>query len=126
MNFTLTLNKKDISFLVRTFRVKGFFFLVNLLGTKKRSYLGDIVLDLKKETKTKNIKVVLEGLVDLGGRTMVLFSKSVLTAEPPDGEKYYTLDPHTHRFPFMITIPTSQECKVPSTLEVSSTMHITF
>ncbi|GAA5805680.1 hypothetical protein EDC94DRAFT_698755 [Helicostylum pulchrum] len=87
---------------------------------------GDIVLDLKKETKTKNIKVVLEGLVDLGGRTMVLFSKSVLTAEAPDGEKYYALDPHTHRFPFMITIPTSKECKVPSTLEISKLLKVSY
>ncbi|KAI8059700.1 hypothetical protein BDF21DRAFT_139762 [Thamnidium elegans] len=87
---------------------------------------GDIVLDLKKETKTKNIQVLLEGLVELGGRTIVLFSKSVLTAEAPEGEKYHTLDPHTHRFPFMITIPTSEECKVPSTLEISKLLKVSY
>jgi hypothetical protein len=75
---------------------------------------------MTKATKTNNIKVLLEGIVEIGGRTITLFSKYVLIAQSPDGEKSYYLEPHTHRFPFIITIPTSKECKVPSTLEVSS------
>lgn len=63
--------------------------------------------------------MVLDGFIELGGRTISLFSKYVLIAQSPEGEKSHHLEAHTHRFPFMITIPTSEECNVPSTLEVS-------
>lgn len=62
----------------------------------------------------------------MGGRTITLFSKYVLIAQSPDGEKSYYLEPLTHRFPFVITIPTAKECSVPSTLEVSKTLFISF
>lgn len=67
--------------------------------------------------------MVLEGNVEIGGRSMSLFSKYVLIAKPSNGDKYELLEPRTHRFPFTITIPTSKECKVPSTLEVSRAMY---
>jgi len=47
-------------------------------------FLGDVVLDLKKSTKTNNIKVSLEGYAEIGGRTMTIYSKSIFVAEPPE------------------------------------------
>jgi adenine specific DNA methylase Mod len=82
---------------------------------------GEVVLDLKKATKTNNIKVALEGNVDIGGRNISLFTKSVIIAKSPDGDKSYYLEPFTHRFPFLITIPTEKEYSLPSTLEVAHT-----
>lgn len=87
--------------------------------------VGDVIYHLTKETKVTNIKVVLEGTVEIGGRSMSLFSKYILIAKPTNGDKYGLLEPRTHRFPFTITIPTSQECKIPSTLEVSNLCHVT-
>jgi hypothetical protein len=83
-------------------------------------FLGDVVLDLKKSTKTNNIKVSLEGYAEIGGRTMTIYSKSIFVAEPPEGEKSYYLDAYTHRFPFKISIPSSSDYILPSTLEVSN------
>ncbi|KAI9355240.1 hypothetical protein BD770DRAFT_444760 [Pilaira anomala] len=85
---------------------------------------GDVVLLLDKQTKTNNIKVLLEGNVDLGGRTIKFLTKFVLIAQPPEGEKNYLLDPHTHRFPFTITIPTIEECNIPSTLEINKLVKV--
>jgi hypothetical protein len=76
-------------------------------------------LDLKKATKTNNIKVTLEGIVEIAGRTLSLFTRSIIIAESLDGQKSYYLEPHTHRFPFRMTIPDSKKYKVPSTLLVS-------
>ncbi|RCI02359.1 hypothetical protein CU098_000500 [Rhizopus stolonifer] len=87
---------------------------------------GDVVLDLKKATKTHNIKLTLEGIVDIGGREITLFSKSTVIAESPDGEKSYYLEAFTHRFPFKITIPTAKECKVPSTLEINKLIKVSY
>lgn len=77
------------------------------------------MLNLTKQTKVNNIRVVLDGKVELGGRSITLFSKFDTIAQSPEGEKSHHLDAYTHRFPFTITIPTSKEYDVPSTLEVS-------
>ncbi|KAI9483688.1 MAG: hypothetical protein EXX96DRAFT_599982 [Benjaminiella poitrasii] len=87
---------------------------------------GDVILDLKKASKTLNIKVTLEGTVEIGGRSLVLFSKSVFIAESPDGEKSYYLEPHTHQFPFRITIPSSKSYKVPSTLQIGKLLKVQY
>lgn len=79
---------------------------------------GDVILDLQKATKTNNIKVTLEGTVTIGGRTLVLFTTSLLVAESLDGQKSHYLEAHTHRFPFRITIPSPKTHNIPSTLEV--------
>jgi hypothetical protein len=68
----------------------------------------------------------LEGIVNIAGRNISLFTKSVTIAESPDGDKSYYLEPFTHRFPFMITIPTQEERSVPSTLEVCDCFDLTF
>lgn len=81
--------------------------------------IGDVVLDLKKPTKTNNIKVSLEGCAEIGGKSTTIYSKSLYIAEPPAGEKSYYLEAHTHRFPFKMNIPPSSELKLPSTLEVN-------
>lgn len=87
---------------------------------------GDVIYHLTKETKVTNIKVILEGTVEIGGRSMSLFSKYILIAKPANGDKYELLEPRTHRFPFTITIPTSQECKIPSTLEINKLLKIRY
>ncbi|KAI8646680.1 hypothetical protein BD408DRAFT_359114 [Parasitella parasitica] len=89
--------------------------------------LGDVVLDLKKATKTNNIKLILEGNVEIGGRSISLFSKSVLMAESPEGDqRSHYLESHTHRFPFRIAIPSSKECKMPSTLEITKLLKVSY
>ncbi|KAK4514353.1 uncharacterized protein ATC70_001946 [Mucor velutinosus] len=88
---------------------------------------GDVILDLKKATKTNNIRVTLEGMVEIGGRSMLLFTKSALIAESPEGDqKSHYLEPHTHRFPFRMTIPSSKDCKVPSTLEITKLLKVSY
>ncbi|KAI8372325.1 hypothetical protein EDC96DRAFT_500686 [Choanephora cucurbitarum] len=87
---------------------------------------GDVVLDLKKATKTNNIKLVLEGKVEIGGRDFTLFSKSDIIAQSPDGDKSYYLEAYTHRFPFRITIPSGKECHIPSTLEVGQLLKVSY
>ncbi|CEP12266.1 hypothetical protein [Parasitella parasitica] len=88
---------------------------------------GDVVLDLKKATKTNNIKVILEGNVEIGGRNISLFSKSTLIAESPEGDqRSHYLEPHTHRFPFRLRIPSSKECKMPSTLEITKLLKVSY
>lgn len=92
----------------------------NINKTLTHWYTGDVILDLKKATKTNNIRVTLEGTVEIGGRSMILFTKSAHIAESPEGDqRSHYLEPHTHRFPFRMTIPSSKDYKVPSTLEVS-------
>lgn len=86
--------------------------------------IGDVVLNLTKQTKINNIKVILDGTVDLGGRDIPLFSNFVTIAEPPDGDKAHHLDAYTHRFPFKIIIPaTIGAYNVPSSLDVSPFFH---
>ncbi|KAI9276242.1 hypothetical protein BY458DRAFT_554724 [Sporodiniella umbellata] len=87
---------------------------------------GDIVLDLKKATKTNNIKITLEGHAAIGGKDWTIYSKSILVAEPPEGEKSYYLDAFTHRFPFRMTIPTDTECSLPSTLEIPNLLKVSY
>ncbi|CAO3652302.1 unnamed protein product [Mucor fragilis] len=88
---------------------------------------GDVILDLKKATKTNNIRVTLEGTVEIGGRGMVLFTKSAHIAESPEGDqKSHYLEPHTHRFPFRMTIPNSKDYKVPSTLEITKLLKVSY
>ncbi|KAG1055118.1 hypothetical protein G6F43_002907 [Rhizopus delemar] len=87
---------------------------------------GDVVLDLKKSTKTNNIKVSLEGYAEIGGRTMTIYSKSIFVAEPPEGEKSYYLDAYTHRFPFKISIPSSSDYILPSTLEIPKLLKVSY
>ncbi|GAN09456.1 hypothetical protein MAM1_0269d08985 [Mucor ambiguus] len=88
---------------------------------------GDVILDLKKATKTNNIRVTLEGTVEIGGRSMILFAKSAHIAESPEGDqKSHYLEPHTHRFPFRMTIPSSKDYKVPSTLEITKLLKVSY
>ncbi|RCH85176.1 hypothetical protein CU097_003840 [Rhizopus azygosporus] len=87
---------------------------------------GDVVLDLKKPTKTNNIKVSLEGCAEIGGKSTTIYSKSLYIAEPPTGEKSYYLEAHTHRFPFKMNIPPSSELKLPSTLEIPKLLKISY
>ncbi|KAG2191544.1 hypothetical protein INT47_004667 [Mucor saturninus] len=87
---------------------------------------GDVVLNLTKGTKINNIKVTLDGTVDLGGRSISLFSKFTIIAQSPDGDKAHHLDAYTHRFPFKITIPTSEKYNVPSTLEISKLVEVSY
>ncbi|KAL7316301.1 hypothetical protein PS15m_005412 [Mucor circinelloides] len=88
---------------------------------------GDVILDLKKATKTNNIRVTLEGTVEIGGRSMILFTKSAHIAESPEGDqKSHYLEPHTHRFPFRMTIPSSKDYKVPSTLEITKLLKVSY
>lgn len=81
-------------------------------------FLGDIVLDLKKPTKTNSIKISLEGYAEIGGKMISIYSKSIHVAEPPEGEKSHLLEARTHRFPFELEIPQPSEKKLPSTLKV--------
>lgn len=119
MNSTLSSPKRDTTFLERIYRVNGIA-RWQYKQSANISIQGDVILDLKKATKTNNIRVTLEGTVEIGGRGMVLFTKSAHIAESPEGDqKSHYLEPHTHRFPFRMTIPNSKDYKVPSTLEVS-------
>ncbi|KAI9261987.1 hypothetical protein BY458DRAFT_515510 [Sporodiniella umbellata] len=85
--------------------------------------IGNVVLDLKKQTKTNNIKLTLEGTAEMGGRTATLYSQSVLIAEPPMGKKHHTLEPRTHRFPFKFIVP---EKKLPSTLKIPKLLKVKY
>jgi hypothetical protein len=122
MNFISRFLKKDTIFLGKIFRVNGIediYYNIIKQTLNYKYHTGDVILDLKKATKTNNIKITLEGIVEIGGRSISLFAKSALIAESPEGDqKSYYLEPHTHRFPFRMTIPSSKDYKVPSTLEV--------
>jgi hypothetical protein len=117
MNSILSLSKKDIISL-------EMIFLVFIVKTRHVHYvyilLGNIVLDLKKSTKTNNIKLSLEGVAEIGGKSTTIYSKSIYVSQPPQGEKSYLLDACTHRFPFTMRIPKASDYELPSTLMVNN------
>lgn len=87
---------------------------------------GDIVLDLKKPTKTNSIKISLEGYAEIGGKMISIYSKSIHVAEPPEGEKSHLLEARTHRFPFELEIPQPSEKKLPSTLKIPKLLKVKY
>ncbi|KAG0910433.1 hypothetical protein G6F33_007898 [Rhizopus arrhizus] len=81
---------------------------------------------LKKSTKTNNIKLSLEGVAEIGGKSTTIYSKSIYVSQPPQGEKSYLLDACTHRFPFTMRIPKASDYELPSTLMIPKLLKISY
>lgn len=90
--------------------------------TQTVEYIGAVVLNLEKPTKTNHIRVTLTGDVLADGLTVQVLQKSwFLASSPLNDGKSHILEPQTHRFPFEFMIPNDSDAiKLPSSFKVRS------